>query len=255
MSIRRLLTTAAGMAVAAVALRALTPDLSRLVASGLDVQAVVDAGGPEYLLLCGVAVLAWGVWVWGGLGLLLTALSGLPGITGAVARALTRGLLPAGLRRAAALALGVGLATGPLLAGCTTGPAHPGAEPALAAATADAVPDWPPAAAAPAPTSDGPVTDWPESSPAPAAPSPAPSPPAADAAPDWPLPDPGDHVVLRGECLWEIAAGDLRASLAREPSDAEITASVHAWWQANAAVIGPDPDLLLPGQVLRPPAR
>jgi hypothetical protein len=28
---------------------------------------------------------------------------------------------------------------------------------------------------------------------------------------------------------------------------------VHAWWVANAGVIGPDPDLLLPGQVLRPP--
>jgi hypothetical protein len=28
---------------------------------------------------------------------------------------------------------------------------------------------------------------------------------------------------------------------------------VDAWWSANADVIGPDPDLLLPGQVLQPP--
>ncbi|MGY1592683.1 hypothetical protein ACI79D_11945 [Geodermatophilus sp. SYSU D00708] len=280
MSIRRLLATAAGMAAVATALRALTPDLSRLFASGLDLQRVVDAHGPEHVLLSGVAVLAWSIWAWGVLGLLLTALSGLPGLAGSVARALTRGLLPAGLRRAAALALGVGLVTGPLVAGCTTAPAHPGTGLALAAATAGPVPDWPTTGAAPAAPSAGPVADWPTASPTPApstsAPSPSPSPSqsppspqsapdapassapaptASDPAPDWPLPGPGDRVVLRGECLWQIAAGDLRTSLAREPSDAEIAASVRAWWQANAAVIGPDPDLLLPGQVLHPPAR
>jgi hypothetical protein len=261
MSIRRLLATAAGMAAAAAGLRALTPDLSLLSGSALDLQRLVDAHGPESLLLCGIAALAWGIWAWGALGLLLTALSGLPGIAGGVARALTRGVLPAGLRRAAALALGVGLAAGPLLAGGAPGPAHPGTGLALAAATADAVPDWPPAGPAPVTTSPGQVADWPKAAPAPDPSSPAPpaaSPPdpsATDPAPDWPRPAPGDHVVLRGECLWAIAAGDLRASLAREPSDAEIAAAVHAWWQANATVIGPHPDLLLPGQVLRPPAR
>ncbi|MGY1641324.1 hypothetical protein ACI782_09355 [Geodermatophilus sp. SYSU D00703] len=285
MSIRRLTATAAGMAVAAAALRALTPDLSGLLAGGLDVQRFVDVHGPESLLLSGIAALAWAIWAWGVLGLLLTALSGLPGMAGAVARAMTRGLLPAGMRRAAAVALGVGLVTGgPLLAGCTAGPAQPGV--ALAAATVDAIPDWPVAGTAPATESPGAVSDWPDASPTPGPPAPSaapapstptpttpapsapasstPAPPApapgvpdsaADAAPDWPLPARGDHVVLRGECLWEIVAADLRASLTREPADAEIAASVHAWWQANAAVIGSDPDLLLPGQVLRPPAR
>ena len=37
------------------------------------------------------------------------------------------------------------------------------------------------------------------------------------------------------------------------PFFAEIARAVHAWWTANADVIGPDPDQLLPGQVLRPP--
>jgi hypothetical protein len=32
-----------------------------------------------------------------------------------------------------------------------------------------------------------------------------------------------------------------------------VAAAVQAWWRTNAAVIGPDPDLLLPGQVLQPP--
>jgi hypothetical protein len=32
-----------------------------------------------------------------------------------------------------------------------------------------------------------------------------------------------------------------------------VAAATHAWWQANVDVIGPDPDRLLPGQVLVPP--
>ncbi|MGY1690008.1 hypothetical protein [Geodermatophilus sp. SYSU D01105] len=283
MSIRRLMGTAAVMAAAAAVLRALTPDLSSLIGTDLDVQQVVDARGPESLLLCGVAALAWVIWAWGVLGLLLTALSALPGMAGAAARVLARGLLPAGARRAAALALGVGLVTGgPLLAGCTAGPAQPGATVVtLAAATEDAVPERPADDRARVTTSAGPVADWPDAAPTPAPSTPAPSTPAPsapapsaspssapdpsvpspsapaapDPAPDWPLPAPGDHVVLRGECLWDIAAGRLRSDSGREPTAAEVVPAVHAWWQANAAVIGPDPDLLLPGQVLHPPAR
>jgi nucleoid-associated protein YgaU len=59
-------------------------------------------------------------------------------------------------------------------------------------------------------------------------------------------------VVVRGDCLWDIAAGRLAASGSR-PTDAEIATAVQAWWSVNADVIGPDPDLILPGQVLRAP--
>ena len=62
-------------------------------------------------------------------------------------------------------------------------------------------------------------------------------------------------MVVRGDCLWHIAADSLLGELGRLPTDGEIAAAVHAWWSANADVIGPDPDLLLPGQVLRPPGR
>ncbi|OMQ14114.1 hypothetical protein A7K94_0218960 [Modestobacter sp. VKM Ac-2676] len=34
---------------------------------------------------------------------------------------------------------------------------------------------------------------------------------------------------------------------------AATAAAVADWWQTNADVIGPDPDLLLPGQVLQAP--
>jgi hypothetical protein len=82
--------------------------------------------------------------------------------------------------------------------------------------------------------------------------------------PDWPTgteatsgapgaPAAGERMVVRGDCLWHIAADSLLGQLGRLPTDGEIATAVHAWWSANADVIGPDPDLLLPGQMLRPP--
>ncbi|SNS02140.1 hypothetical protein SAMN06893096_101397 [Geodermatophilus pulveris] len=233
MSVRRLLGTAVAMAAAAAGLRAVTPDLSAVTGAGPDLQRAVDTAGADTVLLAAVAVLAWAAWLWGALGLTVTALSALPGVAGALARALTRCVLPASARRAAAVALGVGLVTGgPLLAGCSTTPDPPAAV-VLAASAQQPVADWPapppvPADRPTAPAGTGPVTDWP----APAA---------------------GEHVVLRGDCLWDIAAADLARRTGGTPTDAGVAAAVAAWWQANAAVIGPDPDLLLPGQVLRPP--
>jgi nucleoid-associated protein YgaU len=56
-------------------------------------------------------------------------------------------------------------------------------------------------------------------------------------------------VVRRGDSLWSIAARDLGPGA----SDAEVAAQWPRWWHANRAVIGPDPDLILPGTRLRPP--
>ncbi len=235
MSGSRFVVTSTAMAAVAAGLWALTADLPGGT-SAFDVQRVVDTAGPETLLLTGVAGVAWLVWAWGALGLVLTAMSALPGLAGAAAGLLLRRLLPASARHAAALALGVGLAAAPALTGCTA------PSPVAAVAAAERVEGLPAPAAAPLA-----LPDWPA---APAAPAPAP--PAA--VPDWPAPAPGEHVVLRGECLWSIATADLRARTGTDPSDAEVTVAVGRWWAANAAVIGTDPDLLLPGQVLRPPA-
>ena len=236
MSGSRFAVTSTAMAAAAAGLWALTPDLPGGTGT-LDVQRVVDAG-PETLLLTGVAGLAWLVWAWGALGLALTALSALPGLAGAAAGLLLRRVLPASARHAAALALGVGLAATPTL---TAGTAPSPVATVVPADAGHAVADL--AAAGVAGPAAAPVTlpDWP-----------APARPAA--VPDWPAPAPGGHVVLRGECLWSIATADLRARTGTDPSDAEVTVAVGRWWAANAAVIGADPDLLLPGQVLRPPA-
>lgn len=59
------------------------------------------------------------------------------------------------------------------------------------------------------------------------------------------------HTVVPGECLWRIAESELGP----QASDAQIAARWPQWWKANAAVIGDNPDLILPGQQLTPPAQ
>lgn len=229
MSIRRLLLTATAMTGIGLLLHAVTPARPDVVLALTHPQRLADTAGPDAVVLCLAAVLAGLVWAWGCLGLVLTAAGALPGAAGVAGRLLVRVVLPMGARRAAALALGVGIGlNGPLLAG--TALAAPAVAAAGAATTVRAVPDWPAAATA--------------------------AEPAAGPVPDWPAPHPaGAHVVVRGDCLWTIAAGRLRADSGRPPTDAEIATAVQAWWRANAGVIGPDPDLLLPGQVLQAPAR
>jgi nucleoid-associated protein YgaU len=230
MSARRLIGTALGMAAAAVLLTHLSPSPGASVAVLGRAQQTVDAAGADELLLHLAGLLAWLVWCWGTLGLALTAASALPGLAGALADGLLHRLLPAGARRTAALALGVGLGLAPPALGLAVVVATPAVAAAEETSPAGTVPDWP-GAASPAPT---PADDDP-------------------AIPDWPqAPAAGEHVVVRGDCLWDIAERQLTTS-ATPPPAADVAAAVTAWWQANADVIGPDPDLLLPGQVLRPP--
>jgi nucleoid-associated protein YgaU len=61
--------------------------------------------------------------------------------------------------------------------------------------------------------------------------------------------DAGEVVVRRGDTLWSIAA----RNLGPRPSDSQIAQAWPAWYDANRDVIGDDPGLLLPGQVLRAP--
>jgi hypothetical protein len=219
----RLALTAAAMAGIGVVLDRLAPGVPATLAALRDPQQVTDTSGAGTLVVAVVGGLARLIWAWGCLGLLLTAVGAVPGLVGWAARRLLQLVLPAGARRAAALALGVGVAlNAPLLAGT---------------AFAAPIPDWPTSAAAttgaPAPA----VPDWPASGPT----------AASTAGPA------ADHVVVRGDCLWDIAADHVRATSGRPPGNAEIAQAVRAWSSANAAVIGPDPDLILPGQVLRAP--
>jgi nucleoid-associated protein YgaU len=56
-------------------------------------------------------------------------------------------------------------------------------------------------------------------------------------------------VVRRGDSLWRIAERHLGA----DATDAEVAVEWPRWWHANRRVVGPDPDLLLPGTRLTPP--
>jgi nucleoid-associated protein YgaU len=236
MSLRRLLLTTAAMGLAGMALAVLTPAVPDMAAALASAQRTVDTAGPDSLVVAAAGLLAWLVWVWGLLGLGLTAACALPGMLGSAAGLATRVVLPAGARRSAALLLGLGLGVAaPLVATSTVL-----ATPAAAAAPASGVPDWPaaapPGSSAPAPAAtpgNGQVPDWPDASPS--------------------LAEGGSHVVVRGDCLWHIAASRLLTRSGTPPTDGEIARAVHDWWTANADVIGPDPDRLLPGQVLRPP--
>jgi hypothetical protein len=235
MSFTRWTMTCLAMAGTAWLLAALGPDAGQIRAAATAPQALVDTAGPDALLLVAAGAAAWLCWGWGALGLVLTGLSALPGAGGRAAGLLLRVVLPAGARRAAAVAVGLSLAAG--------APAWASTTPAGTTAVTS---DWPVAqpvaqpfepAAVPGQGMAGPP-DWPSAPPD----QPGPAAPAAE------------HVVLRGDCLWDIAADALARQRPGAPvTDAEVVAEVRAWWRVNAAVIGPDPDLLRPGQVLRAP--
>ena len=244
MSIRRLGVTATVMALVMWALASLTPGIAAMAETLAAAQRTADTAGPDVLVLSAAGLLAWAVWAWGALGLVLTAASALPGMLGGAARVALHVVLPAGARRSAALALGLGLGVaGPVLGTATLVAPTPAvaAEAGTPPSTAG-VPDWPAVPYA------LPVPDWPASTTprSPATQLPAPDGPSAAAPADA-------HVVVRGDCLWHIASDRLLAEHGRTPTDGEVAAATQAWWQTNAEVIGPDPDLLLPGQVLRPP--
>lgn len=57
------------------------------------------------------------------------------------------------------------------------------------------------------------------------------------------------RMVSAGDSLWAIAADELGA----QSSAAMIAAETHRWHLRNRAVIGNNPDLIQPGQILYPP--
>jgi nucleoid-associated protein YgaU len=249
MSCVRWTTTCLVMVGTGWLLAALGPGAEQVRAAATAPQTLVDTAGPDALLVVAATAAGWLCWAWGALGLLLTGLSALPGAGGRAAGLLLFMVLPAGARRMAAVAVGLGVAVG---APAWTSTAPPPTTVTTASSEA--------AVAGVVPTAL--ATDWPLADPVQHVAG-----TAADqgraAPPDWPggppgAPSPADpsteRVVLRGDCLWDIAADALARHRPGVPvSDAGIATEVHAWWQANATVIGPDPDRLLPGQVLRVP--
>ena len=205
--------------------------------------AAVTAPGPaafDDLLALVAAGVAWAVLAWLAAGLLLCLAAGARRTDGRLDR-VARAVTPLALRRLAALLLGLGLVGAPVALAM---PAQ--ADRTVAAATHQADPTEP--------AVDVPALDrW------------TPDRPAAPAATASQLADPpallvtrphrgravtGHVVVRRGDTLWDIAA----RALGPDASVAEIAAIWPRWYAANRSTIGPDPDLIRPGQRLRPPA-
>ncbi|NAZ77023.1 LysM peptidoglycan-binding domain-containing protein [Kineococcus sp. T13] len=202
--------------------------------------AAAGAPGTGDLLVAGCAVAAALVLGWLALGVVVAAVD--------EARAAAPGRrpvrrtpgVPALARRLVAVAVGLVLGSAALSAGA--------AERGGAAALPD--PGW--AASAPADPGPAPVEPgWAAlADPAPAA---APAPRAGE-LPQLPGGTregsaPAEVVVHRGDTLWSLA----RARCGPEAGPGEVLRQLHLLHQANADVIGEDPDLLHPGQVLRLP--
>ena len=242
--------------------------------------AVVTAPGPTTLdealtLLAAAAALALALWL--GLSIVAAVAAHLPGRIGAVSAAVASTFAPAFTRRVATAlvgaALGGALSPGAAVAeppehgigavaardvaygggpGFRTTPG-PGFAPTAAAtpgrttevATAMGAPVSGPAGASTRHTEQAPVPGWVPERPRQ---RPQASPGLVTTAPHQGT---RDIVIRRGDTLWDIVAREL----GREASDAEVAAAWPLWHAANSDVIGPDPDLILPGQILRAPAR
>jgi len=188
----------------------------------------VGRRGADHAVLTVTAAAGWLLLGWLVTGLAITALTALPGMTGHAARLLARVMLPRAARQALAVALGVGLVT--------AGAGAAGADP----------PPVPSGASAP-----GATVDWPVQPPLVEPPQTAPpsTGPPAGGPPGFGDPVDGAVLVRSGDSLWSIAA----ARLGPRAGSGEVAAAVHGWYAENRAVIGADPDLILPGQRLLPP--
>ncbi|MBD7918043.1 LysM peptidoglycan-binding domain-containing protein [Cellulomonas sp. Sa3CUA2] len=135
-------------------------------------------------------------------------------------------------------ALAVAVAAGVGLTGAAGAYATADAPPAPVVVTVDL--GWSPTATDPAAPSQG-ATEAASSEVVPVASQvPTITAAAAAAAPA------GSVEVRPGDTLWGLAA----RALGPGASDAAIAAEWPRWYAANAATIGPDPDVLQPGQVL-----
>jgi nucleoid-associated protein YgaU len=212
---------------------------------------------PADALLAGVSALAAAGVAWLLLGVALEVLAHAPGRVGRSLAGLSAVVTPALVRRAVGVALGLGVGLG----GSPSPPTPVRAvsvalEDAAQAAVRDTV--VPAAVAAPAPVGGGRGLPEPGWSPDPD-PGWTPDAPVVRPQPDVTAVSPAGRrsasdgsaeiVVRRGDSLWAIAARHLGPGA----TDAEVAAEWPRWYAANRATIGADPDLVLPGQVLRPP--
>ncbi|MGY3567547.1 LysM peptidoglycan-binding domain-containing protein [Sinomonas sp. RB5] len=204
----------------------------RIAPRALDALPSVDVLLGLVATLVGLAVVAW--WLLSMGFAIASALLAAAGASTASRR--VGSFAPAFMRRLAMAMLGLGLV-------------------AVPAAHADSLPDpaWRPAASGPAAAVQGTPASAPVAPPAPEA-GWVPAAPPTDPGPlvQQPLRPPAhtSQVEVRpGDSLWTIVARHLGAGA----TDLDIAQAWPSWYEANAGIIGGNPDLIRPGQILVPP--
>jgi hypothetical protein len=212
-------------------LATMCPDWTRLATDLHAPHRWLAQAGTDAAALTLVGAALWCAALWLAIALCFAIAATLPGRYGAVARTVATRLVPAVLMRAVAGVAGVSVLITPITAN--------GKTPRVAALAGPTVPapSWP------VDPQHGRVRiDWPTDEPAP--------PPRRPDGRHAVAPDAEATVDVRpGDSLWLIAA----RRLGRHASDAEIAAAWPRWYAANADVIGGNPSLIRPGEVLRAP--
>jgi LysM repeat protein len=189
----------------------------------------LESAGPDTVAAAIAGAALWLAALWLAIGLLASFGGALPGALGRAARTVARVSLPRTVYPLVVGAAGVGVLL--CSAGAQAATHRAPSKPALAA------PNWPTDDAARTPR-------WPILTPhqpaAPRVPRATQQPAAAR---------PAAVVVRRGDSLWRIAA----AHLPGRPSDRRIAASWPRWYSANRQLIGTDPNVIRPGEVLHAP--
>lgn len=203
--------------ISAVSLALLTPQVSD------EVDALADNDFDRVLAAAGSLALT-AVSGWVVVCVVLTLLSCRAGLLGQAARSIT----PAFLRKALFLGVAGALAVGPVAASDSAGTGH--RQPLAGAAALDGLrlPDRP--------VDHVTMTK---------APTPAARHRAAGHSHTV------SHTVSRGDTLWSIAG----KTLGPGANNQSIAREVRRWYAANRSIIGPDPDLIQPGQQLTIPVK
>lgn len=216
-----------GVVVAGRVLAWLTPGPAELAATLRHPQQAALSAGVDVPALAAASTACWLAFCWLVLALAASAGAALPGRCGKLADQVAAVTVPATARRLLAVTLGL-----TVVAGSTAAPAF-----------ADVLPQQRPAPS----TLD---LDWPVAG-EPSAPRPAQAArkPSATGADDGSS-ERRPVVVRRGDSLWTIAQRHVPPGA----TAAQIAAEWPRWYSANRPVVGADPNLLLPGQRLVPPA-
>lgn len=215
----------------------------------------------DTLLIDAIALIAWAVVAWAAVVVTIELATALPGVFGRQFTRLARIVTPATVRRLAQAAIGFSVLVGPMTAGramaADAGSPSPATSTAVVAAPAPSAQPLVPRVPLDRPFAQGPVAidlDRPArpTTPEPPAPARTVSPSTATLAAGAPRREATTltYVVRRGDALWDVAARHLGPTA----SAADIAREWPRWYAANRGVIGPDPDLIHPGDVLVPPS-